>query len=287
MCSFRLRGSLGWCEHLGRGPWSARRAVRGAASASERAPATPGVGGRGPAAGTRRCPGCRPCRRGERDDRAQGSVRTRTRRGDLPVGRVRRAGGGRKPITQLDPELQPALLALVEPDERSDPMSPLRWTTKSLRHLADELTVVEGWSPLNGEDLVGSHVVRARLLDCDESVRNPTVSPVPTDLGRQPRQLTLPPGRAQSPPVSPSPRSMCSAAATMSAANPMRTTRRSSSRLTAAPANAAAAPAPPTRAAMRHLICRARNRGMTAAAEEIPTTSSEVGTAAVSGWPAP
>jgi hypothetical protein len=49
----------------------------------------------------------------------------------------------------------------------------------------------------------------------------------------------------------------------------------------------AAAPAPPTRTAMRHLICRARNRGMTAAAEEIPTTSSEVGTAAVSGWPAP
>ena len=33
-----------------------------------------------------------------------------------------------------------ALLALVEPDERGDPMSPLRWTTKSLRHLAEELT---------------------------------------------------------------------------------------------------------------------------------------------------
>ena len=31
-------------------------------------------------------------------------------------------------------------LALVEPDERGDPMSPLRWTTKSLRHLAEELT---------------------------------------------------------------------------------------------------------------------------------------------------
>ena len=33
----------------------------------------------------------------------------------------------------------PALLALVEPDERGDPESPLRWTTKSLRHLAGEL----------------------------------------------------------------------------------------------------------------------------------------------------
>jgi hypothetical protein len=58
----------------------------------------------------------------------------------LPVGRVRKAGGGRKRVTQLDPKLLPALLALVEPDERGDPMSPLRWTTKSLRHLAGELT---------------------------------------------------------------------------------------------------------------------------------------------------
>ena len=40
----------------------------------------------------------------------------------------------------MDPLLVSALLALVEPDERGDPMSPLRWTTKSLRHLAEELT---------------------------------------------------------------------------------------------------------------------------------------------------
>jgi transposase len=58
----------------------------------------------------------------------------------LPLGRVRRAGGGRKPLTEHDSRLLPALLALVEPDERGDPMSPLRWTTKSVRHLADELT---------------------------------------------------------------------------------------------------------------------------------------------------
>jgi transposase len=58
----------------------------------------------------------------------------------LPIGRVRRAGGGRKRVTQQDPLLLSALLALVEPDERGDPMSPLRWTTKSLRHLAEELT---------------------------------------------------------------------------------------------------------------------------------------------------
>jgi transposase len=58
----------------------------------------------------------------------------------LPAGRARRAGGGRKPVTEHDPELVAALQELVEPNARGDPMSPLRWTTKSLRHLAAELT---------------------------------------------------------------------------------------------------------------------------------------------------
>ncbi|WP_424532812.1 ISAzo13 family transposase [Sphaerisporangium viridialbum] len=57
-----------------------------------------------------------------------------------PDGRVRREGGGRKGAEELDAGLVPTLLALVEPDERGDPESPLRWTTKSLRHLAEELT---------------------------------------------------------------------------------------------------------------------------------------------------
>jgi hypothetical protein len=57
-----------------------------------------------------------------------------------PLGRARRPGGGRKRLADLDPGLRPALLALVEPDERGDPMSPLRWTTKALRALARELT---------------------------------------------------------------------------------------------------------------------------------------------------
>jgi hypothetical protein len=60
--------------------------------------------------------------------------------GAAPLGRARRPGGGRKRLADLDPGLRPALLALVEPDERGDPMSPLRWTTKSLRALAGELT---------------------------------------------------------------------------------------------------------------------------------------------------
>jgi len=61
-------------------------------------------------------------------------------RGEEPLGRVRRAGGGRKRLADLDPGLRPALLALVEPDERGDPVSPLRWTTKSLRALSAELS---------------------------------------------------------------------------------------------------------------------------------------------------
>ena len=56
------------------------------------------------------------------------------------AGPGRRPGGGRKRAADLDPGLRPALLALVEPEERGDPMSPLRWTMKSTRNLADELT---------------------------------------------------------------------------------------------------------------------------------------------------
>jgi transposase len=59
--------------------------------------------------------------------------------GAEPLGRARRPGGGRKRAADLDPGLRPALLALVEPEERGDPMSPLRWTTKSTRKLAEEL----------------------------------------------------------------------------------------------------------------------------------------------------
>ncbi len=54
--------------------------------------------------------------------------------------RVRRPGGGRKPLTQTDPGLWSALESLVEPTTRGDPESPLRWTCKSTRRLAEELT---------------------------------------------------------------------------------------------------------------------------------------------------
>ena len=59
--------------------------------------------------------------------------------GGLLAGRVRRAGGGRKPLVASHPGLLRDLMALVEPGERGDPMSPLRWTCKSLRQLAAEL----------------------------------------------------------------------------------------------------------------------------------------------------
>src|SRR3954451_12613455 len=59
---------------------------------------------------------------------------------ELPPGRVRRQGGGGKSAVKRDPGLLPALLSLVEPEARGNPMSPLRWTCKSLRRLAAELT---------------------------------------------------------------------------------------------------------------------------------------------------
>jgi hypothetical protein len=55
------------------------------------------------------------------------------------AGRTRRPGGGRKPATVSDPALAAAIEALVEPDARGDPESPLRWTLKSTRNLADQL----------------------------------------------------------------------------------------------------------------------------------------------------
>jgi hypothetical protein len=54
--------------------------------------------------------------------------------------RVRRPGAGRKAAIDLDPEMLVVLDSLVEPESRGDPMSPLRWTVKSTRQLARELT---------------------------------------------------------------------------------------------------------------------------------------------------
>lgn len=53
--------------------------------------------------------------------------------------RIRKKGGGRKRATDKDHSLKADLEGLVEPVTRGDPESPLRWTCKSVRKLADEL----------------------------------------------------------------------------------------------------------------------------------------------------
>lgn len=69
--------------------------------------------------------------------------------------RKRRAGAGRKKLAHIDETLVVDLLKLVEPTTRGDPQSPLRWTCKSLRTLAEQLKA-------SGHTV--SHVVVGRLL---------------------------------------------------------------------------------------------------------------------------
>jgi Rhodopirellula transposase DDE domain len=80
---------------------------------------------------------------------ATGASRTTIRRGmteladnpaDRSSHRVRAPGGGRKKSEIANPELVDVLDGLIEPETRGDPESPLRWTTKSTRHLATELS---------------------------------------------------------------------------------------------------------------------------------------------------
>lgn len=59
--------------------------------------------------------------------------------GVVADGRVRARGAGRKSVEENDPGLWPALETLVDPETRGDPMSELRWTTKSTVKLTDEL----------------------------------------------------------------------------------------------------------------------------------------------------
>jgi len=82
-----------------------------------------------------------------------------------PPDRVRRPEGGRKPLTETDPRLLDDLNALVDSDARGDPMSPLRWTCKSLRRLAGELRKL-------GHEI--SHTVVGELLKKLNSACKPT-----------------------------------------------------------------------------------------------------------------
>ena len=53
--------------------------------------------------------------------------------------RIRRPGAGRKKLTEADETLVEDLESLIAPETRGDPESLLRWTTKSVRKLADQL----------------------------------------------------------------------------------------------------------------------------------------------------
>jgi len=74
---------------------------------------------------------------------------------DLPPDRVRAPGGGRHLVEQDDSALLTALRALVESSTRGDPQSPLCWTSKSTRRLAEEL---------RGQGHAVSHQTVAALL---------------------------------------------------------------------------------------------------------------------------
>jgi hypothetical protein len=69
-----------------------------------------------------------------------GMAELKTPKGKRLVGRVRRPGGGRKRTVEKDPKLLVDLERLIEPSTRGDPESPLRWTCKSVRVLARELS---------------------------------------------------------------------------------------------------------------------------------------------------
>lgn len=77
--------------------------------------------------------------------------------------RVRRAGGGRKETRERDPRLLADLEAMVDPETRGDPMSPLRWTCKSTRQLAQALQQ-------QGHQ-VSEHLVRDLLYEAGYSLQ--------------------------------------------------------------------------------------------------------------------
>src|SRR5512133_3092595 len=136
MCRFRALGLAGVVcapAHTEGGPWATRGPVGGVVAAPERAQQRLALAvearllGHGGVRAVAQVAGV------SETTVRKGGFELEAGQAPLPPGRVRRPGGGRKSATRQDPDLIPALLALVEPDERGDPMSPLRWTTKSLR----------------------------------------------------------------------------------------------------------------------------------------------------------
>jgi transposase len=102
--------------------------------------------------------------------RASGVSRPTIQKGmdelDYPTtARIRQVGGGRKKSREHDPTLGGALEALVDPDSRGDPLSPLRWTCKSTRQLAQALN--------QQGHMISARVVRALLHEAGYSLQAP------------------------------------------------------------------------------------------------------------------
>ena len=83
----------------------------------------------------------------------------------LEPGRVRRRGAGRKRVEEADPTLLDGLRELIEAESRGDPERPLRWTSKSVRKLADELGA--------GGHRVGFRTVPRLLRELGYSLQSP------------------------------------------------------------------------------------------------------------------
>ena len=65
------------------------------------------------------------------------------KKGQVDVTRIRDKGAGRKKLTIQHPEIKQSIEQIIEPDSRGDPESPLPWTCKSVRNIADFLAEVE------------------------------------------------------------------------------------------------------------------------------------------------
>src|SRR6476661_9279588 len=93
----------------------------------------------------------------------------------LPKGRVRRGGGGRRAVAQIDPGLVPALKRLVEPATLGDPMRPLIWVAESMEKLAATLTEIG--HPISADtvrkELVKLGFSRQSNRKADEGAKHP------------------------------------------------------------------------------------------------------------------
>jgi Rhodopirellula transposase DDE domain len=114
----------------------------------------------------------------------------------VEVGRVRRAGGGRRPLTEDDPTLVADLERLVGPATRGDPESLLRWTSKSLAHLSGAL----GELGHQVSDRTVGKLLRGLGYRCRPTARRARAPGIPTATGSSSTSIR-PPGR-RSPPGS-------------------------------------------------------------------------------------